>query len=274
MTRLDLLDPTSAGDPAFDPHGAQAQRVRQAATSGPPRRRPAPRRRLALAGATVAAAAAVALTLGTATRPPDARAELARAVERTAAFDSGRILLTHEWENAESRGNARTQVRFDDGDLEAVMRSEVVAGGRTMLVRSTSRQIDGVQYARDDTRAGARFERLGEASATDPARLLVEQIGSKALVDLVRGAKDLEEREGPDGATVYRGTRTAGEVEDAAPTAAGRSQGSAWERPVTLEVTVAADGVIRRVKLTEPDVTRTIAYAQLGEDQSIERPAP
>jgi hypothetical protein len=91
-------------------------------------------------------------------------------------------------------------------------------------------------------------------------------------VALVRGADDLSARPAPGGATVYRATVTSGEVFDASPTAAGRAKGGAWDRPVTLEVTVGDNGLIERVVSTGV-VTETVEYRDLNMSQAIERPA-
>jgi len=280
MSRLDLLDPTSADDPRFDPHGAQARRVRAAAVAraeaspqtGSPRRR---WRRLALAGGAVAALAVAAVIVGTTGSPSDARAVLRDAAARTAAIESGRVIWTQRWNvpSKRLRGAYREEIRFDGEDLESVVRGRDVNRGRTYLARSTFREVDGVGYTRDDSRPGARFVREPfQISDQDPTHLIVEQVGSVALVDLARRSNDLTTERESDGGVTYRATTTSGAVFDAAPRAAGRMRGPAWARAVRLEIGVGPDGLIRRVRTSSDIETTVTEYLDLGEPQRIEPP--
>lgn len=273
-----LLDPTRADDPAFDPHGPQARRVRTAAlaASAPPasRSRRRPGLPVALTGLAAAAALAVAVVILTASPAPDARAALQAAAKRTAAVDSGRAVWTMRSRIPADgyTGEARHVIRFDGEDLEAVYRSrEVVEGRPPMVSAETFREVDGIGYSRDDSRPRARFERLAGGTGEGPAQLIARQADNETLVALVRGAGDVTPDEHADGSTTYRATTTAGEVEDAAPTAPGRG-GPGWNRKVRLEVTVAADGLIRRVVVRDGPTTRTTDYSDLGIPQRIERP--
>jgi hypothetical protein len=264
---LDLLDPTRPDDPRFDPAGEQAARVRAAALT----RRPAPRpagRRLVLAGA-VAAIAAALLVVVVVRSPTDARAALEAAAARTAAIESGRVVWTIR---SDPPGPVwvvgRAEIRFQGGDLAYVSSGEIVLeDGRRERTGSAYREIGDDAYARDDTKPGARFERMPPTSEEDQPHKLVANVGSQGLIALARRADDLT----TDG-TTYRATTTAGEVFDAAPTAAGRFQGGAWDRPVTLEVVVGPDGLVRRVSVTDDHGTETTEYLDLGEPQVIERP--
>jgi hypothetical protein len=272
MSDLELLDPTRADDPAFDPDGAQAHRVRVAAMRARPAARPAPRRRLALGGAAVAAAALIAAVVGTSTAPPDAVAALREAARQTAAADSGRVLVMVKGEGpiAGYRVDARTEIRFQREDLELVVRSrEAIPGGPEMERALTLRRIDGIAYERDDSRPGGRFRKLGKV---DPVTFsVVGQVDDDGLVALVQSTRDVKaERDGD--VTTYRGTTTAGAVEDAAPTAHSRSQGGEWDREVRLEVSVGEDGLIRHVTVRDREIVRTTRYSDLGEPQTIERP--
>jgi hypothetical protein len=264
---LDLLDPTRPDDPRFDPAGEQARRVRSAALARPPARRPAARR-LALAAAAATVAAAV-LVVALTRSPTDARAALAEAAARTAGVESGRVVWTMRSDPpGPARFSAHAEVRFQGGDLEWVSRGvAVLEDGRTERTGSAYREIGDDAYARSGAKPGARFERVPPTSEEDHPHKLVDQVGSQALVALARRADDLT----TDG-TTYRATATAGQVFDAAPTAAGRAQGGAWDRPVTLEVVVGPEGLIRRVTVTQPDSTETTEYLDLGEPQVIERP--
>jgi hypothetical protein len=283
MTRFDVLDPTRPDDPRFDPHGAQARRVRaravaRAEATAP---RPAGRRmlaRVALAACVVAILAVAASVLLTTNSPPNARAALQQAAARTASFDSGRVIYTSRFEpRAPEPGSvARLEVRFDDdGDLEGVMRSRrVFPGGRTVSMGAeTFRDVDGRGYGRDDSRPGAGWVPEGQAADTDHPHRLVDQVGSVALVALARRASDLTTEPAAGGGTVYRATATAGEVFDAAPTATARASGGGWKRKVQLAVTVD-DGLIRRWEVRSPQLTQTTEYVDLGEPQVIERPPP
>lgn len=262
MTRLDQLDPTRADDPAFDPDGQQAQRVFTAAQRKPQR---APRRRVALALATVATAAAATVVVTTTTSPTDARAALLQAAERTANIDSGRAAWTLEADRPEGyRASIRNEIRFSGDDSELVSRgTETLPDGRTLRSDLTIRRIDGIAYQREGDGA---FTRIGPVSG-DGLFAITGQVDNKALVALVKSADDLE----VEGDT-YRGTVTAGEVEDAAPTAPGRAKGPAWDRPVSLEITVDRDGYIRFILIKGRYEMRTTEYSDLGQKQVIERP--
>jgi hypothetical protein len=282
MTRFDVLDPTRPDDPRFDPHGAQARRVRaravaRAEATAP---RPAGRRvlaRVALAACVVAILAVAASVLLTTNSPPNARAALQQAAVRTASFDSGRVIYTSRFEPQvrEAGYVARLEVRFDDGDLEGVLRSRrVLPGGRTVSFSAeTFWDVDGRSYRRDDSRPGAGWVPEGQAVDTDHPHRLVDQVGSVALVALARRASDLTTEPAAGGGTVYRATATAGEVFDAAPTATARASGGGWKRKVQLAVTVD-DGLIRRWEVRSPQLTQTTEYLDLGEPQVIERPPP
>jgi hypothetical protein len=284
MTRFDVLDPTRRDDPRFDPHGAQARRVRARAVARAEATasRPGGRRvlaRVALAACVVAILAVAASVLLTTSSPPNARAALQQAAARTASFDSGRVIYTYR---AEPRGRepgyvARLEVRFDDdGDLEGVLRSRrVFPGGRTVSMGAeTFRDVDGRGYSRDDSRPGAGWVPEGQAADKDHPHRLVDQVGSVALVALARRASDLTTQPAAGWGTVYRATATAGEVFDAAPTATARASGGGWKRKVQLAVTVDDDGVIRHVEVSSPQATQTTEYVDLGEPQVIERPPP
>lgn len=281
MNTLELLDPTRPNDPAFDPRGAQADRVRAAARAGAPRRDLPPRRRRRAASRRIAAGvlaiaavvAAVVVATDT-TAPTDARAALARAAARTADITSGRIVWTVGGEDPRSgyAGRTRTVVRFDGENLEARSRSRATVPGRPVMETDTTlRHVDGTAYVRDESQPGADFERIGRAAPTDPSRLLVEQVGSPALVELARRDPGLERSAAPGGGTLYQATATAGEVFDAAPIAAGRAQGEVFDRKVRLEV-IVRDGLVRRVKVVDEGITQTTEYLELGEPQPIERP--
>jgi hypothetical protein len=280
MNPLELLDPTRPDDPAFDPRGEQAQRVRTAAMRAAADRAPGRRPRplvlgVALVAAAVAAAVGAVVVLSS-LPPTSARAALQEAVARTRAVASGRIVRTVEIRPPATRESSieRHVVRFDaDGDLEWVERARLeLDEGWTVTVHRTFREIHGQGWTRDDTKPGARFEALGATSDQDFPHQLVEQVGSPALVALVRDASDLSPQTGPDGSTTYRAETTAGRVEDAAPSAAGRAPGGAWSRRVTLSVTVDERGFVRRVVVASPGVTMSTEYTELGEPQRIDRP--
>jgi hypothetical protein len=271
MTRLDLLDPTRPDDTAFDPHGSQAERVRAAALARhapDPARHRTPRRRIALGLATVVAATAAVVTSTTA--PTDARAALLRAAERTGAIESGRVVWTLQADHPGPgyAAEVRNEVRFSGDDAEITSRgTETLPGGKVTERRTTFRLIDGVGYTRDDTRPGRPFERLEPISRGGEPLAIVDQAGNEALVALVKSTRDLQ----VDGDT-YRGTTTAGAIEDAAPTAPSRSKSPAWDQRVELELTVGDDGLIRRVIARGEHDTRTTEYLDLGEPQTIEAP--
>ena len=291
MTSLEPLDPTSADDPRFDPHGLQAHRVRAAAiaraeeaTDLATRRRThvaAPRRRMGGAAArprrrgalVVALAIAIVVVVVLAVAPrsaPDARAALQRAAERTASVESGRVIWTMRADPpGPMRGWDRSEVRFTGGDLEWTNRGRSVSpDGERFTSRTTYREIGDDAYVLE----GGRFERVAPSAESDFPHKLVQQVGSEKLIELARRADDLTEEPAPGGGTTYRATATAGEVFDAAPIAAGRAQGGAWRRSVELAVTVGDDGLITRVVSTGRDETMTTEYADLGEPQPIERP--
>lgn len=273
MTRLDLLDPTRPDDVAFDPDGAQARRVRAAALQVGPAPAPARgRRRVAITGGAVAAAVVIAITVGTSTAPSDARAALQEAAQQTGQADSGRVIVTIVGEDPATgyRAEVRTEIRFQQEDLEVIRRGREAIPGRGQIETATTlRLIDGVAYERNDSRPSGRFRKIGKF---DPVTFQVTgQVDDDALVDLVRATRDVKAEE-DGGVTTYRGTTTAGAVEDAAPTAHGRAQGPAWNREVGLELTVGEDGLIRHVVVRDGEFTRTTRYVDLGETQSIERP--
>jgi hypothetical protein len=280
MTSLEPLDPTTADEPRFDPHGPEARRIRAAAIARAEAaqsrvgRRPQARLRGALAAA-FALAVVVVVVLAVAPRSaPDARAALEQAAERTAAVESGRVIWTQRADPpGPVRGFDRSEVRFTGGDLEWTHRGWAVSpDGERHGSRSTYREIGDDGYYRDDTTPGARFERMEPSAESDFPHKLVQQVGSEALVALARRADDLTEEPAPGGGTTYRATATAGEVFDAAPIAAGRARGGAWKRPVELAVTVGDDGLIARVVAVGRYDTMTTEYADLGEPQPIERP--
>lgn len=141
--------------------------------------------------------------------------------------------------------------------------------------RCRSRDVSrrrGTSYIRDDTQSEASFKTVGETSDEDFPHKLVEQVGDDALVALALRADDLEPTPAPDGDTVYRASATAGQVEDAVPTAPGRASGGAWERRVGLEIGVGDDGLIERVVTASKRTTMTTEYLDLGKRQVIERP--
>jgi hypothetical protein len=284
MTRFDVLDATRPDDPRFDPHGAQARRVRARAVARAEATasRPAGRGvlvRVALAVCVVAILAVAVSDFLTTSSPPGARAALQQAAARTASFDSGRIIFTSRSEPRAGEPGyvGRDDVRFDGGDFESVSRWRVVSrGGRTVrLGAETSLEVDGRGYTRDDSRPAAGFVPLGGPWGDgDFRKKLIDQIGSEALVALARRASDLTTEPAAGSGTVYRATATAGAVFDAAPLAAGRASGGGWKRKVQLAVTVDDDGVIRRVEVSSPQLTMTTEFVDLGEQQVIERPSP
>jgi hypothetical protein len=283
MTRFDVLDPTRPDDPRFDPHGAQARRVRARAVARAEATasRPAGRRvlaRVALAACVVAILAVAASLLLRTSSPPDARAALGQAAARMASFDSGRIIFTSRFEPRapEPASVCRHEVRFDGRDFESVSRCRLVfPGGRTVSQGpDTGWEVDGRGYERDDSRPGARVVPLGGPWGDgDFRKKLIEQVGSQALVALARRASDLTTEPAAGGGTVYRATATAGAVFDAAPLGR-RASGGGWKRKVRLAVTVDDDGVIRRVEVSSPQLTMTTEFVDLGEPQVIERPQP
>jgi hypothetical protein len=275
MKSLKLLDPTRPDDPRFDPRGDVGRRVRAAAVAAPPSRIPRRRpRRVVPALAVAAAAAAAGVVLLPTGGPDDARATLQKAAERTAAVESGMVTWTLRADPpGPVRSVDRSEIRFSGGDLEWHSRSDgVLEDGRRVADRLTYVEVGDDGYIRDDTEPGVGFEHGGPTAESDFPHKLVEHVGSEALVALVRGAGDLATRAAPGGATAYRATVTAGQVFDASPTAAGRARGGAWDRPVTLEVTVGGDGLIRRVESGDDRSTMTIEYRDLNVPQAIERP--
>jgi hypothetical protein len=275
MTSLAVLDPTRPDDPRFDPDGEQGRRVLSAAVAAPfpraSRRRP---RRLVPVLGVVAAAAAAGIVLLPTGSPDDARAALQRAAERTAAVESGRVIWTLRADPpGAARSVDRSEISFSGGDLEWRSRSEMVLDdGRRVVDGVTYVEVGSDGYFRDDTRPGGAFQRSAPSAESDFPHQLVEHVGSEALVALVRGADDFAAQSARGGATRYRATVTAGQVFDASPTAAGRARGGAWARPVTLEVTVGDDGLIRRVVSTDDRATMTVEYRDLNSPQVIERP--
>jgi hypothetical protein len=279
MTSLEILDPTRPDDPRFDPRGDQGRRVRAAATArAEPAPLPSPRRtrprRLAPALATAAVAAAAAVVLLPTGASDDARAALQQAAERTAAIESGRVIWTLRADPpGPVRSADRSDIHFSGGDLEWRARGHIVLeDGRRTETALTYREIGDDGYVRDDSEPGAEFTKGPATAESDFPHQVVRHFGSEALVALVRGAADFSARPAAGGATVYLATVTAGEVFDAAPTAAGRAQGGAWRRPVTLEVTVSEAGLIERVVTSGEHETMTIEYRDLNLPQVIERP--
>jgi hypothetical protein len=135
MTRFDVLDPTRPDDPRFDPHGAQAQRVRTEARAEATASRPAGRRvlaRVALAACVVAILAVAASVLLTTRSPPGARAALQRAAARTASFDSGRIIFT---QGSEPRAS------LDSSFAAGPVVSRVLTRGRSKVVQTRSHAV-------------------------------------------------------------------------------------------------------------------------------------
>lgn len=278
MTSLELLDPTRADDPRFDPDGHHAERVRSAAlaraASTPRRTAPRPRGRTAVAGLVTACAVAAGVVVAvTATDAPDARASLVAAAERTDGFESGRVVLTERFHDPDGRvrGHDRSEVRFDGTDLELVTRSVVELPDRKIERRVTVRQFDGVAYERDDTRPSAGFRRVGRVAPTSFHSQLARYAGGEGLLRLARAADDVVEQAGPNG-TTFRATATVAEIEAAAPTSAGVLPGPASRRPVALRVDVTGDGRVRRVVTEQPGLRREIEYLDLGVAQPIERP--
>lgn len=276
MTDLDLLDPTRPDDPAFDPDGPQARRVRAAAVRPAPAKAPRRAPRLALGGLAAAVLAAAAVVVGTTTTAPDARAALLQAAERTGAIGSGRAVYTLQVDHGDVgyKADVRNEIRFQGDDIEIVSTGrETLPSGETMERALTYRQIDGVGYQRSGD--NGPFLRLGsiaperreDGQAVDIPVGIAGAPDNEKLVALVKAA---------DGVTIdgntYRAAVTAGEFEDAARTAAGRSRGPAWDRPVQLELTVGDDGLIRRVVAAEEDNVKTTEFFDLGEPQVIEKP--
>jgi hypothetical protein len=265
MSRLELLDPTRPDDPAFDPAGPQAQRVLAAAMRPVPEPRRAPKRLALVLAAAAAVAVAVVLATGT-TAPTDARAALLQAAERTSAIDSGRVVWTLKADLTDPlyKADIRNEIRFSGNDLEMVgTGQETLPNGQILDRRTTFRLVDGIGYERD---GDGRFQELGPVSHEGQLQI-TGQIDNEALVALVRSTDDLT----VDGST-YRGTVTAGEFEDAAPTAPGRAKGPAWNRPIKLELTIDGEGLIRRIVATGEHEVRTTEYLDLGSRQVIEKP--
>jgi len=281
---LTQLDPTAPDDPRFDPDGDVAKGVLSAAiargsepagattTSRPARR---PRLLAGAMGTSVAAIAAVALLTGGGSTLTATQA-LAQAVNRTAAFESGVIRYHNEIQDDESgyRLDATQQVRFSGTDMEIVQRGgEILPSGTHERHDSTARQVDGHQWVRSDDPAG-QWRLLG-AVATDATPLadrVRAEVGNRALVELVKAASDVRQ----DGST-FRATVDANALRALPTVPFDLDQGPATA-PIDVEVSLSADGTIRRLVIRTPDssgsthVERAVEYSDLGVAQTIVAP--
>lgn len=273
MERLDLLDPTHAGDPAFDPRSPQARRVLAAATAPRPASRPPRRRapRLALGGLAAAVLAAAVVVGTTTTGAPDARAALLQAAEKTGAADSGRLLWTSSMTapaEFDLSTRSRVEMRFDGENVDMTESGRVEERGKVTETRSWFRLIDGRGYMRNATGPGTGWV-YSDGMEVNGMLMVSQQADNPALVKLVRSGADVTAEDGPSGSTVYRTTTTVGAYRDAAPISAGHSNS---QEPMHLEVTVGADGFIRRVHTRDAHTTETIEYFDLGTPQEFEAP--
>lgn len=264
------LDPASVDDGRFDPHGSVAERVLAGALAPAPARSAPVRRRAAVLGTTAVAATAVVAGVaitgsgGDALRPA---AALAAAVERTAAFDSGRALVHTVVRGPDGTVDldARHEIRFAPDASETTQRAAAgTPEAGTSLDGAVWRTVEGRSFLK---REGGAWQPMPDAAPRDPladeARAIV---GDRALADLVRRADGVTQ----DGST-FRATLDGAAIRtlERPPFAIGELRD--LDR-VDLEMTVAGDGTIAELVVGYGDVTRTITYDALGEPQEIPVP--
>lgn len=283
IDRLRNADPIAPGEAALDPDSPQARAMLLRA-----RTLPAPQRRGSRVGGAVAAglaatALAVVVLGGGSPTPVDARAVVATAAAKTAAFDSGRVTWSTIAGNGEYRVRATNVLRFDGDRFEIVSRAdEVLPSGERRSHASTFRMLEGRGYSRDDTKPGAPFEDLGPgpddaregfapAAPGDVTAREQAAIANHGLIDLVLAARDVKRTVDAEGRAVHRATIPADALAKVdAPGILPLPPGGAPD--VTLELTLAADETIRQLVHETAAGYQRFEWAELGEPQAIEAP--
>jgi hypothetical protein len=258
--------------------------------------RPARRRaiRLSAAGAMLAVAASVAAVLLVGGSPttggvggvPDAAAAMRKAVRLTAdaAERSGTVVVrsTHDggvW--------AQTTIRWHDEDISVGRDAPARPGkGYPMLV------VGGVLYMHDP--GVDRWVAFGDPSSIDPdsgttpSEYLAatrEDVGGTTLRRITEAMSGLTTTRSDDGSTVYAGTVAAGEIARATGFKEGQAirvlpfgfvahdEAADPASQLDTDVTVGADGVLRRIEVSWGTWRYTVTYDNLGATPAPAAPA-
>ena len=283
MPTLTDLDPVR--DPAreFDPASPEARAVltralARGAQPSPPVARTRRRRPAAIAVAGGVALAAIGGTVGlvgSGGPSPLAPGEaLAQAAERTARFDSGRIVWSG-WSTGPAgfRAESVNDVRFDGDRVLITSRTdERLRDGSHRLAQGDYLQIGRRHWTRapgGDWREQPPIQQPGEF-----AERVRGEVGDDRLVALVRAADDVRRED--DGA--LRAAIGHDELEEfargggPAPDLAAAIPPVAPGETVDISVRLDGEGRISRLVLRTGRVERVIEYSQLGTPQPIEAP--
>lgn len=269
-TLLRDADPLVAHDD-LDPHGPMASRIRREAT----RQRDRPlntrfmkgsvplvRRRLALAGlaAVVLAVALVVALPGGRGAPPDARAALVDAAQRTAEFDSGHLVWHMVYQQPAL--DLTNDVRYDGADFDNRWTTRFLDSGKTS--DGGVRIVGGRIYDRFDNRPW-----VDHRTADKP-----EQTGVKArvqaadaLADAARAASDVRAENLGDGAARYTATVSATDVPNVF-----RGPGTRKAKTVSIVAVTANGATLRSLQLRSPGEMVDITFDGFGQPQHIVAP--
>jgi hypothetical protein len=247
-----------------------------------------PTARLAAVGALAAAIAAGAVLVDL--RSPaveSARASVSKAATVTAASaersGTAVVRITRDGELW-----AGTTIRWNGDDLalsDGLPRRTPRAGGEF-------RVVDGMMYALEPGEGGwvelGPPESVDPASGTTPAEYLAatrEDVGGATLRRITDGMTGLTRTRLDDGSTVYSGAVAAGLIARETGFKEGQAirvlpfgyvaHEQAADPAARLEaaVTVGADDIVRRIAVTWPGWTYTVAYSELGSTPAPTAPA-
>jgi hypothetical protein len=287
LTRLEKMDPCLDWAPE-DERAARLDEVVErlcaadaTAPSAAPATLVAPRRwfsapRLAAVGATgLALAAGAAFGLpggGNGLEPSDARAALASAAKRTAAFTSGRVTWI-ESVTTPFTLTSKNVIRYQGADSSVESVSESVSpgppaapppAGRVRSSASGFRSVGGQRWAREGNGPWKKFSLPAGMEISERDTFKGQAGLADALVDLVRSAPDVTS-EARDGATHYRSSVAGAEIPDPFPWREVRDR-------VQLDVVVRDDGAVHRFTLAGGGRTLDVTFDDLGADQGITAP--
>ena len=262
---------------------------------GRPNARPHLRARLVRTGAAgvslVAAAAVIAMMMVASPVAPRGVPSAAAAVRSAAATTA---------ESAEQSGTAAVRIthnrqpwagatiRWHEDDVEVIRDGRGPGPGRGLRV------VDGVLYGFGPR---GRWVRLGDPKNVDPDSgttpdeyldAVREDVGGVTLHRIIDGMTDLNQRELPDGTTVYSGSAAAGLIARETGVKEGQpirvlpfgfvahDEAANAAAPLDVEVTVSPDEVVRQISVTwgtgASAWTYNVTYSTLGETGHI--PAP
>ena len=242
---------------------------------------------VSLGGASLGlAVAAVLVTLGSpgGHGVENARAAVSRAATLTAASAERSGTAVVRMTHGGAPWTART-IRWNGDDL-ALSQDGRSRAGSGMLV------VDGMMYGVDERDGGwvemGPPESVDPDSGTTPAEYLAavrEDVGGPTLSRIADGITGLSTRGLDDGSTVYTGKVAAGLIARESAVTGGESirvlpfgyvahdEAADPGAPLDVAVTVAEDGVVRKIAVTWGTWSYTVAYSALGETPAPVAPA-